>query len=356
MPAAPWILPAGKLTGITSPEDIPASLQAPTIDMPIDTYCCPVCKNSLSAAPAELTCTSCGRVFPILNDIPDFFIIESEQEAIDEANQIWQDQRVAQARDTIYRLSTRELRGMNYCMEEIARRTGAGVRVLDAGLGTGHFTRWLAELAAPGTEIYAFDCSWPILKTAQVNLSEIQATNVCQSQDGLLVSTTATAGRVARSVGVIETSGSLLNQQDHAFNQDNKHMGSVTLFRANARGRLPFPDQWFDILFLRLAPLGPHGVPNVTAGYQLLKPGGWYFEAGWERQAYQGTWTGWAIQHGFEHAEHHAWQYPRKVTEEEERARQVEQAAFPADSKTEHPIYAGNVKMTIENLLIAQKP
>ena len=179
----------------------------------MDTFCCPTCKNTLNPSPAALTCTGCGRSYPILNGIPDFFLVESEQESVDLVNAIWGDEMMVKARNTIYRLCTRELKGMAFCMQEIARRTGPGIRILEVGMGTGHFTRWLAEVAAPGTEIYAFDCSWPMLQTAQANLQGIS---------------------------------------------------SVTMFRANARGKLPFQDASFDILFLRLAPLGPHGVPNVS--------------------------------------------------------------------------------------------
>jgi SAM-dependent methyltransferase len=271
----------------------------------MDAFCCPTCKNTLNSSPAVLTCTGCGRSYPILNGILDFFLVDNEGEIIDEVSAIWQDEKVVEARNTIYRLCTRELRGMTFCMQEIARRTGPGIRILEVGMGTGHFTRWLAEVAAPGTEIYAFDCSWPILQTAQANLHGLS---------------------------------------------------SVTLFRANARRTLPFPDASFDILLLRLAPLGSHGVPNVSAGYQILKPGGWYFEACWDREQYEDTWTAWALKHGFEHAEQHTWQYPRLVTEEEEHAWQTEQAAWPADHKRMPLSNTDNVRMTIENLLIAQKP
>jgi 2-polyprenyl-3-methyl-5-hydroxy-6-metoxy-1,4-benzoquinol methylase len=273
--------------------------------MAFDAFCCPTCKNPLSAAPDSLTCTACARHFPIINGIADFFLIEGDQEAIDEVNMIWQDVRVVKARDTIYRLCTRELRGMAFCMQEIARRAGVGTRILEAGMGTGHFTSWMAELAAPGTEIYAFDCSWPILHTAQINL---------------------------------------------------RGLPGVSLFRANSRWALPFGDASFDIVFLRLAPLGPHGTPNVVVGSQLLKPGGWYFEACWDRTQYEMTWTDWAIQHGYAHAEQHSWQYPRFMTEEEKLAWQVEQADFPADHKEASSRRIGNVRMVTENLLIAQKP
>jgi SAM-dependent methyltransferase len=268
-------------------------------------FCCPSCKNPLSATPEMFTCVACDRSFPILNGIPDFFLVEGEQEAIDVVSAIWQDVNVVKARDTFYRLCKRELKGMAFCMQEIARRTGVGTRILEVGMGTGHFTRWLADVSAPGTEIYAFDCSWPILQTAQANLHGLS---------------------------------------------------SVTLFRANARRTLPFPDASFDILLLRLAPLGPHGVPNVSAGYQILKPGGWYVEAGWDREQYEDTWTNWALKHGFEYAEQHTWQYHRPVTEEEEHAWRIERAAWPADQKVTSSGYFSNVKMTTENLLIAQKP
>ena len=174
-------------------------------------------------------------------------------------------------------------------------------------MGTGHFTRWLA---AAGTEIYAFDFSWPIIEKAKVNAGGLP---------------------------------------------------SVTLFRANARGLLPFEDESFDIVLLRLAPLGPHGVPNAQASFQLLKPGGWLFEAGWKRERFETPPTEWAIQHGFESAEHHVWQYWRAQTEQERAAVEVESKRLvslggpswrEAREKVEDGVY---LKMTHENLLIAQK-
>jgi ubiquinone/menaquinone biosynthesis C-methylase UbiE/uncharacterized protein YbaR (Trm112 family) len=274
------------------------------IYIPVNTFCCPICKKSLIEDPASLTCARCGHSYPIFNGIPDFFICENEQETVEGVSAIWGDEKVVEARNTIYRLCVRELKGMAFCMQEIARRSTRGTRILEVGMGTGHFSRWLAEVTPPGTEIYAFDCSWTIMQIAQGNLRGGDA---------------------------------------------------VTLFRANSRSKLPFPDENFDILFLRLAPLGPKDVPNIAAGYQILKPGGWYFEAGWDRK-YENSWTAWAIQHGFAHAEHHAWQYPRTITEEEEHARQIEQAAWPADQKVTTPCTYDNISMTAENLLIAQKP
>ncbi len=186
-------------------------------------------------------------------------------------------------------------------------------------MGTGHFTRWLSEVAALGTRIFAFDYSWPIIEKAKAN-----------------------AGGAP----------------------------GVTLFRANARGSLPFAPASFDILLLRLAPLGPHDVPNVQAGFELLKPGGWYFEAGWEPRHYDTPPTDWAIQHGFASAEHHVWQYRRIQTSREQTAGRLEMSAMAAlggesaaaalatvETRIEARDKSGNATiMTHENLLIAQKP
>jgi SAM-dependent methyltransferase len=254
-----------------------------------------------------------------MDGIPDFFIAETEGEAIDVPNQTWLDPKIVAARDTVYRLSARKLKGMAFCMQEIGRRTTPGYRILEVGMGTGHFTRWLAEVSEPGTEIYAFDCSWPIIEKARVN-----------------------------------THG----------------LAEVALFCANARGPLPFKNEHFDILFLRLAPLGPHGIPNVQAGYALLKPGGWYIKAGWEQTHYEISPTEWAMQHGYESAEQHEWQYWRVQTARERAASKLElerlatqggqtaKRVLQREEKTKHgPGEDGTVlKMTYEHVLIARKP
>ncbi|MGD9099112.1 MAG: class I SAM-dependent methyltransferase [Anaerolineae bacterium] len=253
-----------------------------------------------------------------MDGIPDFFISETKEDAIDEPNKTWLDPKIVAARDTMYRLCAQELKGMAFCMREIGQRTSAGCRILEVGMGTGHFTRWLAEVSRPGTEIYAFDFSWPIIEKAKVN-----------------------------------TQG----------------LSGVTLFRANARGLLPFENEGFDIVLLRLAPLGAHGIPNVQAGYEMLKSGGWYFEAGWERTRHETPPTEWAIRHGYESAEQHEWQYWHTQTEQEQRASQVELERLAAQGcqtakvqqqkrKTKNgPDERGSVKkMTHEHLLIARKP
>jgi SAM-dependent methyltransferase len=279
--------------------------------MMFDSFCCPVCKGSLTAAAASLGCAPCGREFEIVDGVPDFFISETDQDAINDPNKTWLDPEIVEARDTYYDLCARQLKGMTFCMQEVARRTRPGCRVLEVGMGTGHFTRWLAEVAEPGTEIHGFDFSWPIIERAKVN------------------------------------AGGLPN---------------VALFRANARGPLPFEDASFDIVLLRLAPLGPRGVPGVQAAFELLKPGGWLFEAGWKAERYETPPTEWAIQHGFESAEHHVWQYWRAQTEQERAAIEVESKRLislggHSWKETREKVGDGvRLKMTHENLLIAQKP
>lgn len=283
-----------------------------------DIFCCPICKASLSTTDSGFACQVCRRSYDVVDGLPDFFVAESEQEAIDEVNKAWLYPENVEARDVGYRLRTRELKGMAFCMREIGQRTFPGCRLLEVGMGTGHFTVWLAEVVQRGTGIYAFDFSRPILEKAKGNVGELPG---------------------------------------------------VTLFRANACGRLPFKDGFFDIVFLRLAPLGAHGVPNVRAAFELLRPGGWFFEARWRAGKREILQPEWAIQHGYASTEHHTWQYERVVSDEEYAAGLLEerflisvmeegksaQEAMEIVSRMERLTGVGR-KMTHESLLIAQKP
>lgn len=285
----------------------------------MDRFRCPLCMGVLVTESANLRCAACKLVFPIVDGIPDFVIPESGRDSLTETDKTWLDPETVAARDTMYRLCARELKGMAFCVAEIARRTGPGCRILEVGMGTGHFTRWLAEAANPGTEILAFDYSWPILAKAKANTRDLPG---------------------------------------------------VTLFRANARGALPFPIESFDVLLLRLAPLGAQGYPNVSAGYELLKPGGWYFEAGWKPVRYETPAVEWAMQHGYERAERHEWIYWRTQSEQEWRAFQfeLERLAAQGSRSAQEALDQGRntsigpdedgsfQKRTYENLLIAQKP
>ena len=95
-------------------------------------FFCPVCMGTLLATSVSFRCRPCARSFRTVDGIPDFFISESERDAIDDPNKTWLIPEIVEARNTEYRLRTRELRGMAFCVREIGQRTGAGCRVLEA--------------------------------------------------------------------------------------------------------------------------------------------------------------------------------------------------------------------------------
>ena len=285
--------------------------------MNMNIFVCPFCKGSLFHTDQGFHCTACVREYPIIDGIPDFFVSKMEGTANEEEDQVWRenlvwlDPQMVEARDTIYRPCVRELKGMTFAMQQVGLQTFPSCRILDVGTGTGHFACWMAEVSAAGTEIYALDFSWPMLSKARAN--------------------------IANQPGVI-------------------------LLRANSTGKLPFREESFDLVFLRLAPLGEHGMPNVQAAFQLLKPGGWLFKAGWNLVRQETPWTEYAIQLGYESAEVHEWRYPRLRTREEYAASLVEQeraVAFGAPLKNGSvPAWEGDriVSITFENLRIARKP
>jgi SAM-dependent methyltransferase len=256
-----------------------------------------------------------------MNGVPDFFIAESGHNFNNDPNIIWLNPQIVEARNTVYRLCARELKGMTFCMQALGRKTGQGCRILEVGMGTGHFTRWLSEVSEPGTAIYAFDFSWPIIEKARTNIAELP---------------------------------------------------EITFFRANAREGLPFLAGVFDIVLIRLAPLGARGVPNVQAAFEFLKPGGWYFGTGWERGQFEISPTEWAFQHGYHNAEYHEWRYHRLQSKEEHDAWKIEIKQLLTMHKRYKPAAAsksnmfnfnghqdsdGNyTMMTVEHLLLAQKP
>lgn len=281
---------------------------------------CPVCETELTIDLDGYTCERCQRVFASREGIIDFFVSLGESDAIDAVNTTWLDPTIVAARNLFYGACARQLDGMRFCIREIGRRTFEGCCILEVGMGTGQFTSWMAEVSDPGTEIYAFDMSWPILETAKEN--------------------TLGAPR-------------------------------VHLFRANARGRLPFVPNTFDIVLARLAPLGAHGVPNVRAAFDLLKPGGWYFEAQWKSDVFETPPTEFAMRHGFGHAEHHAWRYYLPVPRQAYQAMKLElgrmadlggekarrHLALRSEEDSADPKDRQTIpRLTEENLLIARKP
>ena len=275
-------------------------------------FVCPVCQGSLNWFDQGYHCAACQRDYPILDGIPDFYLSAGDEDGeVWRDNLAWVDPQMVEARDVIYRLSVRELVGMTFAMQQVGLRSFPGCRILEVGTGTGHFARWMAEVSAPGTEIYSIDFSWPMLAKARLN----------------------TAGQLG-----------------------------VILLRANATEKLPFRPQSFDLVFLRLAPLGEHGMNNNQAAFNLLKPGGWFFKAGWKLVREDTPWTEAAIQVGYVCAEVHEWQYTRLKTREEYAASQVElerAIAFGAPfEKGPEPAWERDrtASMTYENLRMARKP
>ena len=228
-------------------------------------FCCPVCKGPLAHTPDAFACSPCDRRFDVVDGIPDFPVPGPDYP--EDLNLVYHRPEMAEAKDTVFRLGARSLEGMAVCMQEIGRHTAPGSRVLEVALGAGHFTRWLAEVSHPETEIYAYDFSWPMLERAEAN-----------TRDCL----------------------------------------NATLFRANSRGKMPFAEGIFDIVFVRLAPFKPDGTPDeCSAALRFLKPGGWYFNASTVAgERFDTPPTQWALNHGFERAEYRIWRYPRVVSED----------------------------------------
>lgn len=273
-------------------------------------FVCPLCKGPLHSTDPGYHCASCVRDYPITNGIPDFFLTEANQQEdqVWRDNLVWIDPQMAEAREIIYRLSVRALKGMAYAMERLAALTFPGCRIFEVGTGTGHFARWMAEVSAPGTEIYALDFSWPMFANARSNTANLPG---------------------------------------------------VFLVRANSTGKLPFCEESFDIILLRLAPLGENGISDVQSAFQMLKPGGWLFKAGWKPRREDMPWTEQAIQFGYESAESHEWQYSRTKTREEYDASRVECERAIASGAPITPLPVEPtclVSMTWENLRIAHKP
>ena len=271
---------------------------------------CPTCKGTLISANQGFRCDACSQEYPIVDGIPDFFLSQPEDEEDQHwrENLVWLDPQMAEARDTIYSLSVREMKGMTFAMQQLGPLTFSGCRILEVGTGTGHFARWMAEVSASQTEIYALDFSWPMFEYAKLHTAD---------QPG------------------------------------------VVLLRANSTGKLPFRNESFDFVFLRLAPLGEHRMDNVQASLQLLKPGGWLFKAGWDPRTRGESWTEAVLKAGYECAETHEWLYPRTKTPAEYAASRVEAEraiAFgaPIVNLPEDPVNL--VSMICETLRIARKP
>ncbi len=246
--------------------------------MSLNVFRCPLCKGQLSQTESAYLCPACERKFLIEQGIPNFYLPGPERP--EDLNTTYHSPEVAEAKNTVFHLGARNLRGMACCMDEIGRLSFPGCRVLEVGMGTGHFTRWMAEVCHPQTQIYAFDFSSAMIQKAAQNTSDHQ---------------------------------------------------NITLFRASSRAPLPFVRNTFHIILVRLAPFKPSDQPNP--GFHLLRPGGTFFEASTTRgERFDIPPTQWATEIGFESAEYRIWRYTRFLYEEEYLADMIDGPRPPYDA------------------------
>jgi SAM-dependent methyltransferase len=247
--------------------------------------------------------------YEIVDGVPDFYIDGGGAAGTDdEANCKWLDADAVEGRDRYYE-RCREWEGMSFCLEQISRLSYNKCRILEVGAGTGHFSRWICDVCQPGTQIYTFDYSQPCIAKTQA-----QITN-----------------------------------SPNAF-----------LFRANARGPMPFAAESFDIILQRLAPFNAKGADKsekMQRILDLLAPGGHYLFAGWEDD-YGATCSDY-IESGFANAQFHRWLYPYYFTEREflggvlegGASREEAEAQLQAAKKRKNGLF----RLRGEHLVLAQK-
>lgn len=274
-----------------------------------DIYSCPYTGQPLTWLQAEVGSEDGRHRYPIHNGIADFYVEDDASRVPeDDANRKWLSVSAMEGRDMSYRRH-REWPGMAFIVQRVAELSRTRASILEVGAGTGHLTRWMAEACGSGTSIHAFDFSWPALERIK-----------------------------ARTEG----------------------LSSVTLFRGNARGAMPFLPESFDIIVQRLAPFSPKGACQAdkdARALALLRPGGWCLFAGWEDEA------GWTVQNrlenGFSRAEHHRWAYPYDYTDDEVIGGHMEGGASRAEAEVHLATVrrdAGLATMRREYLFAAQKP
>lgn len=195
-------------------------------------FCCPISNGTLVLDGDTLYCADSDRRYDVRDGIPDFFIEEDDAHSIlpDDQNRKWLSEDVAVGREIVYGEYARRLKGMQFVVDRLSALSRPDFRILEVGCGTGHFTSWIAEVCDPLTEIFTFDFSEHMLAFTQSKI--VQHSN-------------------------------------------------VTLYKANARGPVPFPDAHFDFILQRLAPFGPREFGSENWAMKYLKPGGHYVFAAW---------------------------------------------------------------------------
>ena len=278
--------------------------------MQLGFFRCPRSGQGLREADRAVVSRDGRHCYDMLDGIPDFYV-EDQGSATpaDDANRKWLSADAVAGRELYYE-RCREWEGMSFCVGQIARLSHSECCVLEVGAGTGHFSRWLAERCDKGTRIYCFDFSWPCIEM--------------------------TRARTA----------SLLN---------------VHLFRANARGPLPFAAHSFDVILQRLAPFSPKGADRGEKNQrslELLKPGGHHIFAGWDDE-YGGSCED-LLRNGWARAQHHRWEYPYRFEDEEYVGGLMEGGASRQEAEDRLAEAEGDpdglTTIRKEHLFIAQKP
>ncbi|MFT5086518.1 MAG: SAM-dependent methyltransferase [Candidatus Latescibacterota bacterium] len=274
-----------------------------------DFFCCPHTGQALMQDETAAYSTDREHRYEIVDGVADFHIDGGGAAGTDdEGNRKWLETDAVDGRDLYYE-RCREWEGMSFCLEQISRLSYNKCRILEVGAGTGHFSRWICDVCQPGTQLYTFDYSWPCLRKTQTKVEG--------------------------------------------------HPG-VFLFRANARGPMPFAAESFDIILQRLAPFNAKGADNgekMQRILDLLAPGGHYLFAGWEDD--YGTTCDHYTDNGFARAQYHRWQYPYSFEDREFVGGALENGASLAEAeeqlrgakKTENGLF----RWRGEHLIIAQK-
>gem|GEM_PF-2533797 len=133
---------------------------------------CPACHGALVVVSDETRCTGCGRVYPLLDGIPDFTVAASEKEKIldlsahyDLASRRHHDS----PRSCGYCGRKAHLHGLKVLRRWIDYDTVERKCILDVGCGVGLMTRELAGR----NEVWGVDISVGLLKIARLHGLEV---------------------------------------------------------------------------------------------------------------------------------------------------------------------------------------
>jgi ubiquinone/menaquinone biosynthesis C-methylase UbiE/uncharacterized protein YbaR (Trm112 family) len=146
-------------------------------------YVCPKCKGKLQAQPQALRCSTCQRLYPITNDIPDFLLVRPQ----DSANPLLRDvssfKTLAGIYETAlwYPLMLKLLGGAHaYTFKELisyAKGIMSPIKglILDIATGTGTYGR---HVTGRDRTVYGIDISMDMMQKGQVYAKDEGVTNM----------------------------------------------------------------------------------------------------------------------------------------------------------------------------------